>query len=85
METGFGALPTAPSTFNEAITKTDITLNYTVSPRATVYIQVRNVFGAGRQEYQTPSDPALYRNFRVPSRYSEFGDPIFYAGIRGRW
>ena len=85
VETGFGALPTAPSTFNEAITKTDITLNYTVSPRATVYIQVRNVFGAGRQEYQTPSDPALYRNFRVPSRYSEFGDPIFYAGIRGRW
>ena len=56
-----------------------------VSPRATFYIPVRNVFGAGRQEYQTPSDPALYRNFRVPSRYSEFGDPIFYAGIRGRW
>jgi hypothetical protein len=67
------------------VTKTDITLNYTVSSRATVYLQVRNIFGEGRSEYQTPSDPALFRSFRVPSRYSEYGDPIFYLGVRGRF
>ncbi len=85
VETAFGANPTAPTTFNEAVTKTDFTINYTVNPRATVYLQIRNIFGEGRQEFQTPSDPALFRNFRVPSRYSEFGDPIFNLGIRGRW
>ena len=29
--------------------------------------------------------PALFKSFRVPSRYSEFGDPIFYFGVRGRF
>jgi TonB-dependent receptor len=85
VETAFGANLTAASTFTEAVTKTDITLNYTVNSRATVYLQVRNIFGEGRSEYQTPSDPALFRSFRVPSRYSEYGDPIFYLGVRGRF
>jgi TonB-dependent receptor len=85
VETAFGATATAPSTFTEEVTKTDITVNYTVSPRATIYLQVRNIFGEGRSEYQTPSDPGLYRGFRVPSRYSEYGDPIFYLGVRGRF
>lgn len=85
VETGFGTTATAPSTFNEAITKADITINYTVSSRATIYLQVRNIFGEGRQEFQTPSDPALFKNFRVPSRFSEYGDPIFYLGVRGRF
>ncbi len=85
VETGFGATATAPSTFNEAITKADVTLNYTVSPRATVYLQVRNITGEGRREFQTPSDPTLFKSFRVPSRYSEYGDPIFYLGVRGRF
>ncbi len=85
VETGFGAIATAPSTFNKEITKADITVNYTVNSRATLYVQVRNITGEGRSEFQTPSDPALYRNFRVPSRYSEFGDPIFYLGVRGRF
>jgi len=85
VETGFGATATAPSTFNEAITKADITVNYTLNPRATIYLQVRNITGEGRAEFQTPSDPALFKNFRVPSRYSEYGDPIFYLGVRGRF
>ena len=85
VETGFGSTATAPSTFNEAITKADLTVNYTVSPRVTLYLQARNVTGEGRQEFQTPSDPALYRVFRVPSRYSEFGDPIFNLGVKGRF
>lgn len=85
VETGFGATATAPSTFTEAVTKADITVNYTVSPRATVYLQVRNITGEGRSEFQTPSDPNLFKSFRVPSRYSEFGDPIFYLGVRGRF
>lgn len=85
VETGFGATATAPSTFTEAATKADITVNYTVSPRATVYLQVRNITGEGRSEFQTPSDPNLFKSFRVPSRYSEYGDPIFYLGVRGRF
>ncbi len=83
VETGFGSTLTAPSTFNEAITKADLTLNYTIHPRATLYIQARNITGEGRKEFQTPSDPALFKNFRVPSRYSEYGDPIFNIGVRG--
>ena len=85
VETAFGANPTAPSTFNEAVTKTDFTVNYSLHRRATVYLQVRNIFGEGRKEFQTPSDPALFKQFRVPSRYSEYGDPIFYLGLRGTW
>lgn len=85
VETGFGTSATSPSTFNEAVTKTDVTVNYTLHPRATIYLQVRNVFGEGRQEFQTPSDPTLFKNFRVPSRYSEYGDPILYLGLRGTW
>lgn len=85
VETGFGATASAPSTFNKAITKGDITVNYTVNSRATVYLQVRNITGEGRAEFQTPSDPTLFKNFRVPSRYSEYGDPIFYLGVRGRF
>jgi hypothetical protein len=46
---------------------------------------VRNLTGEGRREFQTPSDPTLFKSFRVPSRYSEFGDPIFYFGVRGRF
>ena len=75
VETAFGANITAASTFTEEVTKTDVTVNYTVNSRATIYLQVRNVFGEGRSEYQTPSDPALFRSFRVPSRYSEYGEP----------
>jgi iron complex outermembrane receptor protein len=85
VETGFGTTGTAPSTFNEAVTKTDITVNYALHRRATIYLQVRNIFGEGRAEFQTPSDPALFKNVRVPSRYSEYGDPIFYLGVRGTW
>lgn len=83
VETAFGANPNAPSTFNEAVTKADITVNYALHRRATVYLQVRNIFGEGRSEFQTPSDPTLFKKFRVPSRYSEYGDPIFYLGLRG--
>jgi hypothetical protein len=85
VETAFGANPTVPSTFNEAVTKMDITVNYALHRRATVYLQVRNIFGEGRSEFQTPSDPTLFKQFRVPSRYSEYGDPIFYLGLRGTW
>ena len=85
VETGFGTSATAPSTFNKAVTKADITVNYTVSSRATIYLQVRNITGEGRAEFQTPSDPAYYKSVRVPSRYSEYGDPIFNLGIKGRF
>jgi TonB-dependent receptor len=85
VETGFGTTATAPSTFNGAVTKADITVNYTINPRVTLYVQMRNILGKGRYEFQTPSDPTLYKNFRVPSRYSEYGDPIFYFGLRGTW
>jgi iron complex outermembrane receptor protein len=85
VETGFGTTATAPSTFTEKVTKADFTVNYTLNPKATLYVQVRNLTGEGRREFQTPSDPTLYKSFRVPSRYSEFGDPIFYFGVRGRF
>jgi TonB-dependent receptor len=85
VETAFGATPTAPSTFNKAITRADFTVNYTLTPRATLYAQARNITGEGRREFQTPSDPALFRSYRVPSRFSEYGDPIFYFGVRGTW
>jgi len=85
VETGFGATATAPSTFTEAITKADFTVNYTLNSKATLYVQVRNLTGEGRREFQTPSDPTLFKALRVPSRISEFGDPIFYFGVRGRF
>jgi hypothetical protein len=85
VETGFGATATAPSTFTEAITKADFTVNYTLNSKATLYVQVRNLTGEGRREFQTPSDPTLFKALRVPSRVSEFGDPIFYFGVRGRF
>lgn len=85
VETAFGTTATAPSTFNKAVTKADFTVNYKVHQHATIYFQVRNIFGEGRAEFQTPSDPALFRNFTVPSRYAEFGDPIFYLGVKGRF
>lgn len=85
VETAFGTSATAPSTFTRAVTKTDLTINYAVHRRATIYLQARNIFGKGRTEFQTPSDAALFKQFQVPSRYSEFGDPIFYLGVRGVW
>lgn len=85
VETNFGTTATTASTFTEAVTKTDVTVNYTLHPRATIYLQIRNIFGEGRSEFQTPSDPTLFKQMRVRSRYSEYGDPIFYLGLRGVW
>jgi hypothetical protein len=65
------------------VTKADITVNYALHRRATIFLQVRNIFGEGRSEFQTPSDPTQFKKFRVPSRYSEYGDPIVYLGLRG--
>ncbi|HEX9784305.1 MAG TPA: hypothetical protein VGA56_16455 [Opitutaceae bacterium] len=82
---GIGADQWRTRPFTSKEIKTGGNLDYSLSERVTIFLQIRNIFGKGKTEFQTPSDETLLRNFTVPSRYSEFGDPIYYLGVKGRF